>query len=246
MRFAGQEPSFFSFHRLAGLAGLVGLACASVLSCEPGAADVQSPLPLTRETSTHSEPSKGTRPKIVALGDSLTAGLGLDVDEAYPAVLQDRIDEAGYGYEVVNAGVSGDTTAGGLSRVDWVLEGDVRILILALGGNDGLRGLPAAEMKHNLATIIERARERGIAVLLAGMESPPNMGTEYTSDFRLVFRDLASEYDVVFMPFLLDGVAGEPELNQRDGIHPNAEGARRMAESIWLLLRPMLESDSAS
>ncbi len=185
------------------------------------------------------------RPKIVALGDSLTAGLGLDVEEAYPAILQERIDEAGYPYEVVNAGVSGDTTAGGLSRADWVLKGDVRVLILALGGNDGLRGLPAAEVKRNLAVTIERAHEKGVAVLLAGMEAPPNMGTSYTSEFRQVFRDLAEEYDVTFLPFLLEGVAGELALNQRDGIHPNAEGARGLADSIWPLLRPMLEPSPA-
>ena len=174
------------------------------------------------------------------MGDSLTAGLGLDVEEAYPAILQERIDEVGYAYQVVNAGVSGDTTAGGLSRADWVLEGDVRVLILALGGNDGLRGLPAAEVKRNLAATIERANEKGVAVLLAGMEAPPNMGTSYTSEFRQVFRDLAEEYDVTFLPFLLEGVAGERALNQRDGIHPNAEGARSLADSIWPLLRPML------
>jgi acyl-CoA thioesterase-1 len=129
--------------------------------------------------------------------------------------------------------------------VDWVLEGDVRVLILALGGNDGLRGLPAGEMKRNLAAIVERAHEKGVAVILAGMEAPPNMGAAYTSEFRQVFRDLAEEYDVVFLPFLLDGVAGERELNQRDGIHPNAEGSRRLADSIWPLLRPMLESNPA-
>lgn len=175
----------------------------------------------------------------------MTAGLGLDPEDAYPAILQERIDEAGYAYEVVNAGVSGDTTAGGLSRADWVLEGDARVLILALGGNDGLRGLSVDEMRRNLAATIERALEADVKVLLAGMEAPPNLGTAYTSEFRQAFRELAEEYDVVFLPFLLEGVAGERELNQGDGIHPNAEGARRLADLIWPLLRPMLEPSPA-
>jgi acyl-CoA thioesterase-1 len=184
------------------------------------------------------------RPKIVALGDSLTAGFGLALDEAYPAVLQERLDERGYRFEVVNAGVSGDTTAGGLRRLDWVLEGDVRILILALGGNDGLRGLPVAEMKRNLAAMIERAQSRGIAVLLTSMEAPPNLGASYTTEFRQVFRDLEMEHDVASLPFLLQDVAGERALNQPDGIHPNSEGARVIANNVWTILEPMLATVS--
>jgi len=199
----------------------------------------------TRESSSprpeSAPPAEPERPKIVVLGDSLTAGLGLAVEEAYPALLQQKLDQEGYAFEVVNAGVSGDTTAGGLSRIEWVLEGDVRVLILALGGNDGLRGLPPTEMKRNLAATIERAGERDVAVLLAGIEAPPNMGTAYTSEFRKVFPDLAEEHDVTFLPFLLEGVAGDPQLNQRDGIHPNQEGARRMADTIWPFLQPLLE-----
>lgn len=221
---------------------LIGLCTAS---CQPGETGESLPSDRVQPATASSGPvvdeARAERPKIVALGDSLTAGLGLDMDEAYPALLQERIDEAGYSYEIVNAGVSGDTTAGGLSRADWVLAGDVCVLILALGGNDGLRGLPPDEMKRNLAAIIEHAQEKGVAVLLAGMEAPPNMGEEYTSEFRQAFRDLAKEYDVVFLPFLLDSVAGESSLNQRDGIHPNADGAQRLADSIWPLLRPMLE-----
>ncbi len=217
-----------------------GLCSGACQSGEPGQA-----IPPQPAIASPAEPAEDERPKIIALGDSLTAGLGLEVDEAYPAILRERLDEAGYSYEVVNAGVSGDTTAGGVSRVDWVLDGDVRVLILALGGNDGLRGLPASEMKRNLAAIIERAQEKGVTVLLAGMEAPANMGTSYTSEFREVFRDLAEEYDVVFLPFLLEGVAGEQQFNQRDGIHPNTEGARRLADSIWPLLRPRLEPSPA-
>ena len=194
-----------------------------------------------RQVAVAAEPE---RPKIVALGDSLTAGFGLALDEAYPAVLQERLDERGYQFEVVNAGVSGDTTAGGLRRLDWVLEGDVRILILALGGNDGLRGLPVAEMKRNLAAMIERAQSRGIAVLLTGMEAPPNLGASYTAEFKQVFRWLEEEYDVASLPFLLQGVAGERALNQPDGIHPNSNGARELANNVWTILEPILATVS--
>ena len=182
-----------------------------------------------------------SRPRIVALGDSLTAGLGLPQTEAYPAILQNKLDAAGYRYEVVNAGVSGDTSAGGLRRLDWALEGDVRMLILALGANDGLRGLPPDEMKRNLEQIIERAKERDITVILAGMEAPPNYGPEYTAAFRRVYQDLAREHDLRFLPFLLANVAGNSTLNQGDGIHPNAKGAAMVAEGVWSVLGPLLE-----
>lgn len=184
-------------------------------------------------------------PKIVALGDSLTAGLGIEADAAYPALLAERLRDEGYEFEVVNAGVSGDTSAGALRRLDWVLDGDVRILIVALGGNDGLRGLSVPEMKRNLSEIITRAQARGVTVLLAGMEAPPNMGPQYTRAFRQAFADLAREHDVAFVPFLLDGVAAVGELNQRDGIHPNEEGARRIAEHLWPALEPLLDEATA-
>lgn len=180
------------------------------------------------------------RPRVVALGDSLTAGLGLSQEEAYPALLQKRIDAAGLGFEVVNAGVSGDTSAGGVRRLDWVLSGDTRVLIVALGANDGLRGLPVEQMKNNLETIISRAKARSIEVILAGMEAPPNFGPEYTAEFRNAFRDLAREHDLVFVPFLLDKVAGQSQLNQGDGIHPNAQGAEILAGTVWAVLEPML------
>jgi acyl-CoA thioesterase-1 len=185
-----------------------------------------------------------SRPKIVILGDSLTAGLGLPQDEAYPALLQQRLDGAGLHVEVVNAGVSGDTSAGGLSRFDWSLDGDVRILVVALGGNDGLRGLPPEDMKKNLGEIIRRARDRHIGVLLAGMESPTNMGSDYQRQFHDVFPALAREYRISFLPFLLQDVAGRPELNQHDGIHPTAEGARIVADHVWRVLEPMVRTAS--
>lgn len=180
-------------------------------------------------------------PRIVFLGDSLTAGLGLAPADSVPSLIQERLTRAGYAYEVVNAGVSGDTSAGGLSRLEWALDGNVEILVLELGANDGLRGLPVAQMKQNLSEIISRAKARGITVLLAGMEAPPNYGSAYTSEFRQAFRDLAAEHDVAFIPFYLDGVAGISALNQRDGIHPNAEGSRIIEQTVWRALEPLLD-----
>ena len=181
------------------------------------------------------------RPRIVVLGDSLTAGLGLSPDDAYPSLLQRKVDTAGVKYLIVNAGVSGDTSAGGLSRLDWALGGDVRILVVALGGNDGLRGLPVQELEHNLAAIIERAQARHVRVILAGMEAPPNFGDGYLLAFRQVYAGLAATYHVPFIPFLLQGVAGIDALNQRDGIHPTAAGARIVADNVWAALRPLIE-----
>jgi acyl-CoA thioesterase-1 len=177
----------------------------------------------------------------VFLGDSLTAGYGLRRDESVPSLIQARLESAGYPYEVVNAGVSGDTSAGGLSRLDWSLDGDVRILLVELVANDGLRGLPVAAMRKNLDEIIRRAKARGITVLLTGMEAPPNYGAAYTSEFRKVFRDLAAEHKVPFIPFYLEGVAGIPSLNISDGIHPNPEGSRIIEATVWKALNPLLE-----
>jgi acyl-CoA thioesterase-1 len=183
-------------------------------------------------------------PRIVFLGDSLTAGYGLARDQSVPSLVGSRLAREGYRYEVVNAGVSGDTSAGGLSRLDWSLDGNVAVLVVELGANDGLRGLPVAQMKKNLHEIISRARKRGIAVLLTGMEAPPNYGPAYTAEFRQVFRDLAREHKVPFVPFYLDGVAGNPKLNISDGIHPNPDGAIIVAQTIWRYLEPLLDKPS--
>jgi acyl-CoA thioesterase-1 len=172
-------------------------------------------------------------PRVVFLGDSLTAGYGLAPNETYPSLLLWRMREAGLAVDVVNAGVSGDTSAGGLRRLDWSLDGPVRVLVVALGGNDGLRGLSVDELKRNLAAIIARAQARNVTVILAGMEAPPNLGREYTSAFRRVYPDLGARYRVAVIPFLLEGVAGVASLNQGDGIHPNAAGARRVADTVW-------------
>lgn len=183
-------------------------------------------------------------PVIVAFGDSLTAGFGLPEDQSFTTLLQSKLDEKGYRYRVVNAGVSGDTSSGGVRRIDWSLnEGDVKVLILELGGNDGLRGLPVAEMKKNLAEIIERAQSRGVTVILAGMEAPPNLGEEYTREFRQAYRDLAKKYKLTFIPFVLDGVGGRAEYNQPDGIHPNAAGEKIMTENVWRELEPLLSKN---
>jgi acyl-CoA thioesterase-1 len=185
-------------------------------------------------------PEAPKAPRIVFLGDSLTAGLGLASDQSFPALIGKKLKDRGLDYEIVNAGVSGDTSAGGVRRVDWSLEGDVRVLIVALGANDGLRGLPTREMKKNLAAILDRARERKVPVILAGMEAPPNNGPDYTRDFRTVYAELADEYDVPFIPFLLQGVAGDASLNQGDGIHPNTRGAQIVADLVWKELEPVL------
>jgi acyl-CoA thioesterase I len=178
---------------------------------------------------------------IVALGDSLTAGLGVAVDEAYPALLEARLRRAGFAYRVVNAGVSGDTSAGGLRRVDWLLRSRPALVIVALGANDGLRGLPVAALRDNLTAIVARLRAGGARVLLVGMRLPPNYGDAYTREFAVSFRDVARRTSVAFVPFLLEGVAGDPALNQADGIHPNAAGQRVVAERLWPSLEPLLQ-----
>jgi acyl-CoA thioesterase I len=207
----------------------------------------QAPVATSAPKAPASTTSPDGHPTIVVLGDSLTAGYGLLELQAYPALLQEKLNQDGYGWAVVNAGISGDTSAAGLQRLDWALDqGNVRILILELGGNDGLRGLPASELQKNLSAIIEQAQGRGISVLLAGMEAPPNYGPEYTVSFRQVYRDLAKQYKVTLLPFLLDKVAGVAALNQSDGIHPNVEGERIVADTVWHVLKPMVDAASAS
>jgi acyl-CoA thioesterase-1 len=204
----------------------------------PAAPPSAAPLPAKHAPAS-------AAPRIVFLGDSLTAGYGLEKDASVPSLIQERLRERGYPHEVVNAGVSGDTSAGGLNRLEWSLTGDVKILILELGANDGLRGLPVSALKKNLTEIITRARARGISVVLTGMEAPPNFGAAYTSEFREVYRQLSREYDVTFVPFYLEGVAGIPSLNIEDGIHPNAEGSRLIEKTVWSVLEPLLVKQAA-
>lgn len=192
--------------------------------------------------------TKAGNPKtIVFLGDSLTAGYGLDdhVTTAFPGLIQKKIDDAGLPYRVVNAGISGDTTAGGLRRIDWLLRQPIDVFVLELGGNDGLRGLPVATMKSNLQGIIDRVRAKNphVKVVIAGMQMPPTMGG-YAAQFARVFPDLAKENNATLIPFLLEGVGGIPEMNLPDGIHPTAEGHQRVAETIWQYLEPVLRQGS--
>jgi acyl-CoA thioesterase I len=214
------------------------LAVAACSSSEPARARGSTSAPAA---NAQAPAVASTRPRIVFLGDSLTAGLGLEAEQAVPSLVQRHLDAEGYKYEVVNAGVSGDTSAGGLRRLDWSLDGDVRILVLELGANDGLRGLPVSQMKENLKTIVQTAKKRGIDVLLTGMEAPPNYGAAYTFEFRRAFRDLAAEEGVAFMPFYLYEVAGIPTLNIADGIHPNPAGARIVETNLWRSLKPLVE-----
>jgi acyl-CoA thioesterase I len=201
----------------------------------------------TNETSTEPESaapafpgSRDSRPVIVAFGDSLTAGPGVDPDKNYPAMLQKQLDAERYSYRVVNAGVSGDTSDQGLNRIQSILDLHPTIAIVELGANDGLRGLPAEVTRRNLSTIVQRLQAAGAKVVLAGMQVPPNYGPVYTSDFRNIFKDIAKEYRIPLIPFFLDGVGGNPALNQDDGIHPTASGYEVVVENVWKDLKPLL------
>lgn len=189
---------------------------------------------------TAEEPASG--PAVLFLGTSLTAGYGIDPADAYPALLQHKIEERGWPFRVVNAGVSGHTSTDGLEQLEWLLRQDVAVLVLELGANDGLRGISPELMERNLRAIVERTRERhpGAAVVLAGMQVPPNMGRDYSERFRGVFERLAQDNALPLVPFLLEGVGGEPELNLEDGVHPNMKGHQRVAENVWAVLEPVL------
>ncbi len=203
--------------------------------CGDGAA-----APAVR-TAARDEPAT---PVVLFLGTSLTAGYGLPADEAYPARVQERIDAAGLDYRAVNAGVSGDTSAGGLRRIDWLLRQPIAVLVLELGANDMLRGLDVDALRDNLRGILDRTRAArpDARLVVAGMRAPPNLGVGYVRRFRAVFADLAREYDAALIPFILEGVAGVARLNQADGIHPSSEGQQRIADTVWAALEPMLRA----
>jgi acyl-CoA thioesterase-1 len=184
------------------------------------------------------------RQRLVVLGDSIAAGFGLDTEEAYPALLQKEIDDAGLPYQVVNAGVSGDTTAGGLRRLSWILRQPVEVLLIELGGNDGLRGISPEETEKNLEQIVAKARERypRVKIVIAGMQMPANMGAEYREKYRQLFGAVAKRTGSTLIPFLLEGVAARPDLNQPDRIHPTAAGQKIVADNVWKVLKPVLVS----
>ena len=224
MRYLIRKTVVVSFMFLAFALG----GCASA-SRKPA---VNKPLAVPQNVS--------NKPKIVAFGDSLTAGFGLLEKESYPYLLQEKLKADGYDFEVINAGVSGDTTLGGLERIDWVLEMDnIKVVILELGANDLMRGVPPSKVKANLDTMIRKAKAKNVKVLLCGMLAPPGNG-DYSREFTTLFPDLATQHKVDFLAFLLDGVAMKKELNQADGIHPNADGSRIMTDNVYKALKPML------
>jgi acyl-CoA thioesterase-1 len=228
IRFTG----FISFIFLAVFA----LACADSSGFSGRTYDTERPL-VYPETSR-------SRPKILAFGDSLTAGFGLAETESYPYLLQEKLSASSYDYEVINAGVSGDTTLGGLERIDWALEQEnLERLILELGANDLMRGVPVSKIESNLDRMLVKAKAKNVKILLCGMFAPPTAGAEYQRDFMSIFPDLATKHSVAYLPFLLEGIAMKRELNQADGIHPNAEGTKIMTENIFKELKPMLTSE---
>lgn len=180
--------------------------------------------------------------RILFFGDSITAGYGLDTEQAFPALIQQKVDSLGLKYRVINAGQSGETSAGGVRRVDWILQQQPDIFFLELGGNDGLRGVDPNNTKENLQQIINKVNEKypDTKIVLAGMQAPPNMGERYAEQFKNIFFELADANNVVFMPFVLEEVAGDPELNQPDGIHPTADGHEIIAKNVWDVLKPIL------
>jgi acyl-CoA thioesterase-1 len=229
----------FYFMRSAAILTFI-LITVFLSACASSSAEQQANKRVERPISTQQVNSG--KPKIIAFGDSLTAGFGLAEKESYPYLLQQKLKADGYDYEVINAGVSGDTSLGGLERIDWVLEQEnAQILILELGANDLLRNMPVAKMKQNLSRIIEKAQAKKIEVLLCGMLAPPTMGAQYQRDYVNAFPDLASQYKVAFLPFILEGIALDRNLNQPDGIHPNAAGEKIMTENVYKALKPMLK-----
>jgi len=197
------------------------------------------PTPSSKDSTASVSPKKKT---ILFFGNSLTAGYGIDPSEAYPALIQDKIDSLGLNYKVINAGVSGETSADGNSRIEWILKQPVDIFVLELGGNDGLRGIPLSETKKNLQSIIDKVKAKypSVKIILEGMQIPPNIGPAYTSKFKEIYPALAKENNIDLVPFLLKGVGGDPKLNQRDGIHPTAEGHKIVAQNVWEVLQKEL------
>ena len=226
---------FFIVNIISAIAGSF-LLC----SCNDKTSDQEKKQP---EKTTADYAKKDTMKTIMCFGNSLTAGYGVDVSEAYPALLQKKIDSLGLKYKVINAGLSGETTAGGISRADWVLKQKVDIFILELGANDGLRGISVKVTRQNLQQIIDKVQKisPGVKIILAGMRIPPSMGEAYTKEFNKIFPELAEKNNIPLIPFLLDGVGGESKYNQGDGIHPTAEGYKLVTENIWNVLKDQIK-----
>lgn len=210
--------------------------------CGSGTTKTEQTPAESGTAATGSAPS-AQKPIILFYGNSLTAGYGVDLAQAFPALIGQKIDSAGLNYQVVNAGVSGETTAGGKSRISWVMRQPVAVFVLELGGNDGLRGIPLIATRQNLQAIIDTVRQKSpqATIVLAGMQIPPNLGTTYTRDFRNLFKELADKNKLVLIPFLLEGVGGIPKLNQPDGIHPTPAGHKIVANTVWNVLKPVLK-----
>lgn len=209
----------------------------------------ENPKQAAKEESTVNETEVSTEEKddankvILFFGNSLTAAYGLDVEQGFPNQIQLKVDSLELDYTVINSGLSGETTAGGLNRLDWVLSQKVDVFVLELGANDGLRGIPLTETRKNLQAMIDmvRTKNRETTIVLAGMQIPPNLGVDYTTEFKHIYPELAEKNNVVLIPFLLEGVAGIPELNLEDGIHPTVEGQKIVAETVWQVLKPILK-----
>ena len=213
-----------------------------MLSCgETGGKKTDKKSVEVNQVQEEDQPEKNIK-TILFFGNSLTAGYGLDTEESFPSLIQDRLDSLGLRYKVINAGLSGETTAGGKSRLQWVLNQKVDIFVLELGANDGLRGVPLNETRNNLQAIIDMVWQKNAdtKIILAGMMIPPNMGQDYTTEFRTIFPELAEKNKVLLIPFLLDGVAGNPDLNLDDGIHPTAGGQKIVRENVWSILKNLL------
>jgi len=219
------------------IALILAFGCIACRQNTPAEA-VQTQPPVAAAPSPSAE---ATAPIILAFGDSLTAGFGLSPAQSYPSLLQEKLSVDGYQYKVVNAGLVGDTAATGLQRLDWALNGNVKFVILGLGGNDILSHHPMAQTKEQLGQIITRIKARNAEVLLAGLHAPASDDPTYQKQVRETYRDLATEYKVAFIPFMLERVAGEKSLNLEDGIHPNAEGTKIVADTVYRALRPMLD-----
>jgi len=217
-----------------------------IFSCGEGPKKNTEPKPARTPDAVTRAAITSEEKTILFYGNSLTAGYGLDTEEAFPALIQNRLDSLGLNYVAINSGLSGETTSGGLNRLDWVLNQDVDIFVLELGANDGLRGIPITETRNNLQAIIDQVRLKNpdTEIVLAGMQIPPNMGQQYTDDFRQIFPELAKKNDIPLIPFLLEGVAGRPDLNQDDGIHPTAAGQKIVRDNVWEVLKDVIQEES--